>query len=49
MRPFRVLPIAVSLGILITFLSPETVMVQVLSGQIAVTATTPTALRQWDT
>ena len=49
MRPFRVLPITVSLGILVTFFSPATVMVQVRSGQIAVTAATPTALRQWDT
>ena len=48
MRPFRVLPIAMSLGILVAFLSPATVMVQVRSGQIAVTAETPTALRQWD-
>ena len=49
MRPIRVLPIAVSLWILVTFLNPATVMVQVRSGQIAVTAETPTALRQWDT
>ena len=41
MRPVRVLPIAVSLGTLVTFLNPATVMVQVLSGQIAVTADEP--------
>lgn len=48
MRPFRGLVTAAGIVTLVTFLRPATVVVQVRSGPVAVTAETPTALREWD-